>query len=104
MPPKPKPQSSSGSSSASPGPPEFPIQYSNIDGVSWRVTDNYGRALDPFIKLRGRSTIELKSLLLNKAKFNEVDKGDDAVSLPRLLVLNLEVLVSTDPLYLLESN
>ncbi|KAJ6450020.1 hypothetical protein C8R47DRAFT_1171281, partial [Mycena vitilis] len=92
MPPKPKPQSSSGSPSASPGPPEFPIQYSKIDGVSYRVTDNYGRALDPFIKLRGRPTIELKALLLNKAKFNEVDKSGDAASLPRLLVLNFEVL------------
>ncbi|KAJ7637938.1 hypothetical protein DFH06DRAFT_1335578 [Mycena polygramma] len=90
MPPKAKPASSSASSS--PGAPEFPIQYTKIDGVSYRITDQYGRALDPYIKLRGRSGIDLKNLLVNKSLFNEIDKGPDAVDIPRLLVANLEAL------------
>ncbi|KAJ7605545.1 hypothetical protein DFH06DRAFT_1348679 [Mycena polygramma] len=90
MPPKAKPASSSASSS--PGAPEFPIQYTKIDDVSYRITDQYGRALDPYIKLRGRSGIDLKNLLVNKTLFNEIDKGPDAVDIPRLLVANLEAL------------
>ncbi|KAJ7629214.1 hypothetical protein DFH06DRAFT_1338493 [Mycena polygramma] len=90
MPPKAKPASSSASSS--PGAPEFPIQYTKIDDVSYRITDQYGRALDPYIKLRGRSGIDLKNLLVNKTLLNEIDKGPDAVDIPRLLVANLEAL------------